>query len=447
MKLENWSRGYEVAKVLVGQVHRLIHSTIVVTGKENIPKDKPVILTPNHQNALLDALAVLLTIPYQPVWLARADIFNKKTKGILHFLKISPVYRMRDGMENLQKNQEVFDQAIRVLESRKKLALFPEGTHSGKRQSLAHKKAVPRIAFMAAEKHNFQLDIQIVPVGIYYSHYNKLNRYLMVQFGKPIALSKYQRLYEENANQAMMELRKDIYENVIPLTIHIPSKEFYDEYDLIMQVVDKPLAKDKAVKLCKPMDKFKLDQEIIQNIEDLNTHDSEAYKLLMEQSKQYLKFLKLENLTDNAIEKGKVGFFEGLLQMIKFVLLFPIALYGGILHFIPFTLPSSLIRKKIKDTAFWGTFEFVVNLILIPLMYIIYAIVVALVFKSIWITLGFLITLPFMGKLAYLIQQNWLQFTARIRFGRSGKRKEISNLRKAIQEMFFHQKKIVDSVS
>ena len=138
MKLENWSFGYALTKPVVKMVHRFMYRKLVIVGKENIKSGKPLILAPNHQNALLDALIVLFSTPFQPVWLARADIFASKwASRMLHFVKMSPVYRIRDGKDSLGKNKAVFDQAVRVLEKNHQLALFPEATHTGKRQAFA----------------------------------------------------------------------------------------------------------------------------------------------------------------------------------------------------------------------------------------------------------------------------------------------------------------------
>ena len=124
-----------------------------------------MLITPNHQNALSDPMSILLHIPLQPVWLASADIFkNGMLTAILRFLKIMPVYRLRDGKENLAKNETTFDNSVKVLQNNGALALFPEGAHTGKRQMMAHKKAAPRIVFMAEEKADENLDIQIIPI-------------------------------------------------------------------------------------------------------------------------------------------------------------------------------------------------------------------------------------------------------------------------------------------
>src|SRR5690554_3857074 len=193
MSYEKWSFRYNLLKQYVRFVDWVIHQRILIQGKGNIPANKPIVFAPNHQNALSDPMAVLLNTRLQPVWLARADIFgiSKFIDTILQFLKIIPVFRLRDGKENLEKNQETFAISIKVLENNSALALFPEAAHTFKRQMALHKKAVPRIVFMAEEQKNDNLDIQIIPTGIYYSHYWKFNRSLIVIFGDPISVTDY----------------------------------------------------------------------------------------------------------------------------------------------------------------------------------------------------------------------------------------------------------------
>ena len=72
-----------------------------ILNKENIPpKGQPTIVIANHQNGLMDALAILHTMfqdRRQPVFIARGDIFKKDgVARILRFLKIMPTFRSRD---------------------------------------------------------------------------------------------------------------------------------------------------------------------------------------------------------------------------------------------------------------------------------------------------------------------------------------------------------------
>src|SRR5512133_914026 len=127
-RIHHFDLFYYILKCWLGAWFHWYYRRIEVVGKENIPADEPVIFAVNHQNALMDALSVLFTLPGSTVFLARADIFRKSFLAkILHFLKIMPVFRIRDGAENLSKNDDTFDAALQVLKDNHKLCLMPEG--------------------------------------------------------------------------------------------------------------------------------------------------------------------------------------------------------------------------------------------------------------------------------------------------------------------------------
>ena len=107
--MKNWSLGYQLLRYYVRFALWLSHKRIVVIGRKQIPHGKPIIFAANHQNALMDSLSIVCTNPSQSVWLARADIFKSKlARPILRFLKMTPVYRMRDGKDSLSNNEQVF---------------------------------------------------------------------------------------------------------------------------------------------------------------------------------------------------------------------------------------------------------------------------------------------------------------------------------------------------
>ena len=92
--IEKWSLRYTFLKLWFGFWHnKIFYKKIVILNSKNIPKDAHLIFTPNHQNALMDALALLFSIKGQPVFLARGDIFNRPfIARILIFMKMLPVY-------------------------------------------------------------------------------------------------------------------------------------------------------------------------------------------------------------------------------------------------------------------------------------------------------------------------------------------------------------------
>ncbi|NCB85202.1 MAG: hypothetical protein EOM44_12035, partial [Bacteroidia bacterium] len=139
---------YFLLQSYVNNFFRLHFRKLVFTGKENIPTDKPVIFAPTHRNALMDALILVYeNVKQQVVFLARADIFKKPLViKILYLFKIMPVYRIRDGKENLGKNKEIFVQCGEILKNGNPLCLFPEARFNPHQNLLPLQKAIPRIA-------------------------------------------------------------------------------------------------------------------------------------------------------------------------------------------------------------------------------------------------------------------------------------------------------------
>ncbi len=277
MSYEKWSWGYWLLKKYVQFADWLIYNKVIVNGLDNIPKNKPIIFSPNHQNALSDPLAILLNTKYQPVWLARADIFKNRTAAaILKFLKIMPVYRMRDGKENLAKNDEIFLSSVKVLENNFALGLFPEAAHSGKRQMLVHKKAVPRIVFMAEEKAKKNLDIQIIPTGIYYSHYWKFNRNLIVNFGKPIRANEFLDQFKQSESAATLSLRQRILDEMQSVVLEIKSTKYYDDFESIREIYGKHFLKRQNQKYS-VLNLFYSDQKLVKKLDVLEENNPGDY--------------------------------------------------------------------------------------------------------------------------------------------------------------------------
>jgi 1-acyl-sn-glycerol-3-phosphate acyltransferase len=404
MKYEKWSLGYWFLKQYIIFADWLIHKKTVVTGKEKIPKNKPIVFAPNHQNALSDPMAVLLNTRFQPVWLARADIFGKSkiVDSILRFLKIMPVYRLRDGKENLDKNEQTFANSIKVLENNFALALFPEAAHSAKRQMLAHKKAVPRIVFMAEEKTSNQLDIQIIPTGIYYSHYWKFNRTVMIHFGDPIPVKNFMETHSQNPNAAVMALKSKIYDGILPLVINIKSKKYYTDFEKIREMYGRRFLK-RLNQRYSALNLFKSDQKLVHLLEETETNfPDETEKLVTAANNMYEKTerLKLKSWLINRKQNHSVRVAANTLFLL---ISLPVFIYGFLFNAIPFFLIDRVIRKKVKDPSFWSTFFLVAGVILFPLFYLLELLAVSWLIPGFWLKIAFLISLPFAGKLAF----NW----------------------------------------
>ncbi|HBL73724.1 MAG: hypothetical protein A2W90_13075 [Bacteroidetes bacterium GWF2_42_66] len=401
--MEKWSGGYALIKALVYYAFWLSHKRIAVIGKKNIPKNKPIIFAPNHQNALMDPLAVLLTNHTQPVWLARADIFKLRfTRPILNYFKIVPIYRIRDGKENLQNNEETFAVATRVLENRQVMALFPEAAHTGRRQMISHKKAIPRIAFLAEEKNSFKLDLQIVPIGIYYSHYWDFNRNVIVNYGTPIHVGKYEKAFRENEHAATLALRDEIYNSVLPLTLNINSTEYYEEYELARKLAGPRFVKDKHLNDDPFVNRFFSDKALIEKLETFETQDTATFRNMIADLQLFREMEKQLGLSDISVKELTLSDFILIpVKLAAALVTLPLFLPGFIFNGLQFLIARRIIHKKVKDPVFRGTFNLVVGMVLFPATHLIFAILIGLFTQSFSIALFLFLIMSLLGKFSY----------------------------------------------
>jgi len=417
----------------------LTHKKIVVTGRQFIPKGKPIIFAPNHQNALMDPLALACTNMHQSVWLARADIFKSKTvSSILKYLKLLPVYRIRDGKDNLSNNEEIFAQVIQLLENKQTIALFPEAAHSGKRQMLPHKKAIPRIALEAEAKNKFKLDLQIIPVGITYNHYWKFNRSLIVQYGKPIEIGQFRDEYLENPQKTMLDLRDQIYRKLVPLILQIESKTHYQEYENIRQLVGKEYSKRRFFCKNSSLQLFYAEKELICKLEQLENLQAEDFSNLIAATRQYFSGIEKDDISDEQIENaGKASWSKALIGIALAILTLPIFVFGFIFNAIPFIIPRTILRRKVKDITFLSSFNFVTGLIVFPVLYLIAAYILFIWMNSIQIVIITLIAMPFVGKIAYQLLTFYRVILLNIRYlaGSKSSRNTIKRLLKQRNEL------------
>jgi 1-acyl-sn-glycerol-3-phosphate acyltransferase len=401
MKYEKWSFGYSLFRIYVKLAYRLVHKNITVTGRENIPKHKPVIFAPNHQNALCDPLAIVCHVRRQPVWLARADIFKHKiARTILRFFKIMPVYRLRDGKQNLGKNDLTFSGSVTVLANNGTLGLFPEAAHSGKRQMLPHKKAIPRIAFMAEEITRCSLDIQIIPVGIYYSHYWKFDRSLIVHFGPPIPVKEFITENQQTTLEVTLGLRDRIYQSILPLVIQINSKNYYQEFEWIREMYTLRLLERKGEKPSR-LNEFRAGQIIVAKLDELEQTNPGETEKLCDQVAEYKALIQKLKIRDWVVDQKQCTRKSLVTKAIILILGLPFFIYGGLLNIAPFLLIDRVVRKNVKDITFWSTFFFPLGLVLFPLFYLGEMILLSGFLPGIIPMIAFLVSFPITGKIAF----------------------------------------------
>ncbi|WP_440122028.1 lysophospholipid acyltransferase family protein [Tenacibaculum sp. Ill] len=196
-----------------------------VIGSERIPKNEAVIFTANHPNGLIDPLLIATQIKRRTNFLVRAAVFNNPIIAkFFNLLGMMPIYRIRDGVQQLSKNEEIFNKCQLILKNNKTLLIFPEGTHNKDRTVRPLSKGFTRIIFKTLD--NFpDTKINIVPVGITYQNISSYPSKTAIHFGSPILANNY--YDKQNINQSVKNIKELVSNQLEDLSVHIKQDEGY----------------------------------------------------------------------------------------------------------------------------------------------------------------------------------------------------------------------------
>lgn len=146
-----------------------------------LQKAGPMLIASNHPNSFLDAI-ILATLFKNPVYsLARGDAFaGKLITKILTSLNMLPVYRVSEGVENLENNYTTFKSCQDIFKRNGIVLIFSEGRCINEWHLRPLKKGTARLA-LAAWQDNIPLEV--LPLGINYGNFKKYGKNVFLNFG------------------------------------------------------------------------------------------------------------------------------------------------------------------------------------------------------------------------------------------------------------------------
>ena len=164
---------YKILRPILGPIFKwYYHPTII--GKENIPKEGPILIVGNHKHLYDQCLAIISTkrlIHY----MAKKEYFDGKFAWFFKLVGCIPVDRSK-------KDSHATEEALKVLNNGWALGLFPEGTRNKTKEFLLPFKFG---AVSMAKKTN----ATIVPFGIT-GDYKFRSKNLTIRFGKPYKIKQ-----------------------------------------------------------------------------------------------------------------------------------------------------------------------------------------------------------------------------------------------------------------
>ena len=370
-KIQDFNLAYAILRYYVDITLKLSYRNIRYVGRENIPQDGAVIYAPNHTNALMDALVILAMDRRAKVFVARADIFKFPILAkIFTFLKIMPIMRMRDGLDEVRRNNETIEKAVDVLRDKVPFCIFPEGQHQAKYSSLPLSKGIFRIAFQAQEMMP-DVPLYIVPVGIRYGNFFRFRSTVSVHVVEPINVGEFIAAHKEQTTQEQMNImREDLTERMKSSILYIPNDDDYEAKYEVCATIVKAQAKKVKQSSSEPLHEldahFQANRLTVKQIDRLMDEQPERAAELLKLGREAAVLRRSRHISLDSISI-KYPVLSRILKLLFFIVALP--------YCIPIKLVCMFVCHLMKDKAFHNSARYLVNLVLWPILMIIYAVI------------------------------------------------------------------------
>jgi len=180
-----------------------------------------LLIAANHPNSFLDAV-IIATLFKRPVYsLTRGDVYSTPLKSkILHALKMFPVFRMSEGVENMDQNYETFEKCKEVFKNNGIVLIFSEGLCINEWHLRPLKKGTARLAISSWEEN---IPLKILPTSINYSVFKSFGKNVILSFGDP--------MYEEDIDhtngygKTISDFNEKLAKRLQPLTVELTKED------------------------------------------------------------------------------------------------------------------------------------------------------------------------------------------------------------------------------
>ncbi|OAQ41552.1 hypothetical protein A5893_00090 [Pedobacter psychrophilus] len=326
---------------------KLYFKKIRVYDYENVSPNKPLIICANHGNSFMDAVLMAVIFKRNLHFLARADAFNTPFKRwFLGKINMMPVYRIRDGREVVKNNDAIFDRCQQILENNGAILIFPEGNCVVEKRLRTFKTGFVQMAF-ASKMQN----LQVLPVTINYSNPLEFYSEVSFQFQNQIDVN----LIKEETQNDYISFSKLLLSKTIVGISH--------QMLILPEIEDGFYEQALEINLNNLKVGFVTSQlHVIKELDHMRLTDSILFEDLKIKTANYFKHLNQLNINDEVVVEGSI------INPFISILVIPFYFLIKAIHYLPATLVSFIINKKIKQLQFKGA----VRMILGMFVYLIY---------------------------------------------------------------------------
>lgn len=176
---------YSFVKIIARLALPIYCRDLAINRKAFLKQKGPLLLAANHPNSFLDAIILCTLFDGTVYSLARGDAFkNKFFARFLFLFKMFPVYRVSEGVENLEENYKTFDLCKNIFKQNGIVLIFSEGRCINEWHLRPLKKGTARLVISSWEDG---IDLKVLPVAINYSSFKRFGKNIKLFFGDIIS--------------------------------------------------------------------------------------------------------------------------------------------------------------------------------------------------------------------------------------------------------------------
>jgi glycerol-3-phosphate O-acyltransferase / dihydroxyacetone phosphate acyltransferase len=305
----------------------------------SVPSAGPVLLLPNHANALLDPAVIWATAGRDIRFLAKSTLFDGAFAPILNGAGAIPVYRRLDQGVDASRNVETFAAVQEALAHGDAVCLFPEGiSHStGRLETL--RTGAARMA-IGAEQQGTR--VSLVAVGLNFDRKTAFRSRVMVLYGPRFSVSDLAgepdgvRLATDRITDQMRRL----------LVEADPGG------DATMMARVERLYSAARGRPRSPEERVARQQAIARGIERMRAADPVRFGEMVLRLRRYDQRLRRFGLRDRHLDwdvSAGAAIAFALREGVVALLLFPISAIGFGLFWVPYQLTGLLARRATSE--------------------------------------------------------------------------------------------------
>ena len=387
---------------------RVFFRKIYFSNQASIQSDKPIIFAVNHPTAFLDPVLVGTFLDPIVHFIVRGDVFNSSfVRAILASLKMYPIFRFRDGYSSLKNNQATMDLCYKFLSEGKNILILAEGETKHEKRMRPIQKGTARMAFGAIEKYG-DLDILVVPVGVYYTDSHRFRSEVMIEVGEAIPLKKLMPTYHENPRKAIKQLTDEISDGMRKNIIHIADEADDEMANKLLEIQRNDIEKSYFPMYSTSNVLLKKEYKAVEMLNKMNPEQKET---LAKSVEKYEKSLTEYDVKDvGVVQSQKYSFVTTLVIILGFI---PY-LIGVLANGLPLLLAKNFANGKVKKIEFHSSVRFGVGLVGYMIYWLLFFVAALISGNNMFLIAVFVA--PFLGFFALFYDEILMKWKAARKF-------------------------------